>query len=154
MFFSSLSFYRIPRLKMWQIQKAAPQDIFHRSRKFFVQISMSLILTRSLYQEHLRNVGSLTLSIIDVHNEKIHCFTWWYIALNEIKHVIYASSTIAFKVTVVNTFSLERGTKKKILTFHSAERGQERSVFCKKQQCQKRWVREFIITIIFLNNWW
>ena len=57
---------------MWQIQKAAPQDIFHRSRKFFVQISMSLILTRSLYQEHLRNVGSLILSIIDVHNEKIH----------------------------------------------------------------------------------
>ena len=74
-FFSSLSFYRIPRLKMWQIQKAAPQDIFHRSRKFFVQISMSLILTRSLYQEHLRNVGSLILSMIDVHNEKIHCFT-------------------------------------------------------------------------------
>ena len=77
-----------------------------------------------------------------------------YIALKEIKHVICASSTIAFKVTFVNTFSLERGTKKKILTFHSAERGQERSVFCKKQQCQKRWVREFIITIIFLNNWW
>ena len=64
-----------------------------------------------------------------------------YIALKEIKHVICASSTIAFKVTSVNTFSLERRTKKtkkKILTFHAAERGQEHSAFCKKQQCQKR----------------
>ena len=71
-----------------------------------------------------------------------------YIALKEIKHVICASSTyvydrcsqsnIRLKVTFVNTFSLERETKKKILTFHAAERGQEHSVFCKKQQCQKR----------------
>ena len=116
---------------MWQIQKAAPQDIFHRSRKFIVQISMSLILTRSLYQEHLRNVGSLTLSIIDVHNEKIHCFTWWYIALNGIKHVICASSTIAFKVTFVNTFSLERGRKKNLNISRCWERSRE---FCVLQE--------------------
>ena len=69
---SFLSFYRILRLEMSQIQKVAVRDTFHRSCEFYVQISMSLILTRSFYQEQLRNVGSLVLSIIDVHNERIH----------------------------------------------------------------------------------
>ena len=69
---SFLSFYRIPRLETLQIQKVALRDTFHRSCEFYVQISMSLILTRSFYQEQLRNVGSLVLSIIDVHNERIH----------------------------------------------------------------------------------
>ena len=53
---------------MLQIQKVALRDTFHRSCEFYVQISM----TRSFYQEQLRNVGSLVLSIIDVHNERIH----------------------------------------------------------------------------------
>ena len=48
------------------------RDTFHPSCEFYVQISMSLILTRSFYQEQLRNVESLVLSIIDVHNERIH----------------------------------------------------------------------------------
>ena len=69
---SFLSFYLILRLEMSQIQKVALRDTFHRSCKFYVQISMSLILTRSFYQEQLRNVESLVLSIIDVHNERIH----------------------------------------------------------------------------------
>ena len=69
---SFLSFYRILPLEMSQIQKVALRDTFHRSCEFYVQISMSLILTRSFYQEQLRNVESLVLSIIDVHNERIH----------------------------------------------------------------------------------
>ena len=69
---SFLSFYCILRLEMSQIQKVALRDTFHRSCEFYVQISMSLILTRSFYQEQLRNVESLVLSIIDFHNERIH----------------------------------------------------------------------------------
>ena len=69
---SFLSFYRILPFEMSQIQKVALRDTFHRSCEFYVQISMSLILTRSFYQEQLRNVESLVLSIIDVHNERIH----------------------------------------------------------------------------------
>ena len=86
---SFLSFYRILRLEMSQIQKVALRDTFHRSCEFYVQISMSLILTRSFYQEQLRNVESLVflLSMFTMREYILFyiswlmlneiCFTWW-----------------------------------------------------------------------------
>ena len=68
-----------------------------------------------------------------------------YNTQNEVKHVTCGYMCLKYyriQKTIANVLFSRTW---EILTFHAAEIGQEHPAFCKKQQCRKRWVREFII---------